>query len=561
MRRTPSPSKTKSKGGLATTKAASIACKDAVPSQSQDFVRSKRKTCAWTTTTALLAFGTIAIGLRPLFCTQDVADEVPPVWPHPLQDSWVADTSGVFPKGCKWREVYRHDSKPNFWDTRTYEFLDVKRQVWTTKRPTACDVQGLQGWKNELSPVTSFHCGENHCIYENLWFSNGFFYQVNNASTLSSVNLDIGQQHQVTRNNPLNVLYFKQPNKFPHGKLVRSIPGNTLMLDYVFFLHPTAIGHWLELTSPLFSALRLEPTFPRPPDQILLLNLKRAHIMAWVREVLAITLGIPPHSGDLPPFIVQKEVHSVWKQITAQWEAYDQNEWIHLERVFVVKDTHIGGSRTFLSSEDGQLFRRMAYARVGLTPPVHKGPAAPKVITFQRKLANRRVLNEDELLAMLREFGTVQVVQFDATTPFAEQVEAMSRTDVYVAVHTSNLANTIFLPPGSAVMELIQRNWIWHNLDESFLVQTQALGDVHHYAFRCQKINETRYLNSADQLKFGGEEWSGSHCDTGECVEAHTDVDVLVDIGALRALLADRLPLVFSGASVNDAQLPWPRNY
>lgn len=40
--------------------------------------------------------------------------------------------------------------------------------------------------------------------------------------------------------------------------------------------------------------------------------------------------------------------------------------------------------------------------------------------------------------------------------------------------------------------------------------------------------------------------------------QAHTNVDVVVDIPAFRALLADRLPLVFKGWPVEAAALPWP---
>ena len=58
--------------------------------------------------------------------------------------------------------------------------------------------------------------------------------------------------------------------------------------------------------------------------------------------------------------------------------------------------------------------------------------------------------------------------EFDEGTPFREQLAAMAATGVLVSVHTSNLANAQFLPPGRAVVELIQRNWIWHNLDKSF---------------------------------------------------------------------------------------------
>ena len=62
----------------------------------------------------------------------------------------------------------------------------------------------------------------------------------------------------------------------------------------------------------------------------------------------------------------------------------------------------------------------------------------------------------------------VRVVEFNSSSSFREQVETMASTGVLISVHTSNLANAQFLPPGSAVLELIQRNWIWHNLDQSF---------------------------------------------------------------------------------------------
>ena len=62
------------------------------------------------------------------------------------------------------------------------------------------------------------------------------------------------------------------------------------------------------------------------------------------------------------------------------------------------------------------------------------------------------------------------MVEFNNSTPMRTQMEVMASTGVLVSVHTSNLANAQFLPPGSAVVELIQRNWIWHNLDKSFQV-------------------------------------------------------------------------------------------
>ena len=43
----------------------------------------------------------------------------------------------------------------------------------------------------------------------------------------------------------------------------------------------------------------------------------------------------------------------------------------------------------------------------GLVSPVKQVPM-PRHITFQRKRANRRVVNEEQLIELLREFGEVR---------------------------------------------------------------------------------------------------------------------------------------------------------
>ena len=43
----------------------------------------------------------------------------------------------------------------------------------------------------------------------------------------------------------------------------------------------------------------------------------------------------------------------------------------------------------------------------GLSPPEKQMPM-PRHITFQRKRANRRVVNEEQLIELLREFGEVR---------------------------------------------------------------------------------------------------------------------------------------------------------
>ena len=63
------------------------------------------------------------------------------------------------------------------------------------------------------------------------------------------------------------------------------------------------------------------------------------------------------------------------------------------------------------------------------------------------------------------------MAEFNETTSFREQLETIASSGVFISVHTSNLANSQFLRPGSAVFEIIQRNWAYHGLDKSFQVR------------------------------------------------------------------------------------------
>lgn len=193
----------------------------------------------------------------------------------------------------------------------------------------------------------------------------------------------------------------------------------------------------------------------------------------------------------------------------------------------------------------------------GLPPPEPWGTRKiPRTITYQRKRANRRILNEDEFVSMLHEFGDVKVVEYNETSSLYEQLLQMRDTGVFVSVHTSNLANAPLLQPGSAVVEIIQRNWHWNGLDTSFRDQTITMGDIHHYAWRAQRLNETFYLYDRDYVKVA--HWPPEECGTEECVEAHTKVDVKVDIPAFRALLQERLPVVWNNTHPYYAQFEWP---
>jgi len=384
-------------------------------------------------------------------------------------------------------------------------------------------------------------------MYTNLYYNNGRWYAIVDGPNHV-------QHWRFSRNQEIVTLHVQDAWQFVDSVKWNIIRGDTIMFDFIYFIHPTAIGHWWEMLGPLYSNLKRARGFKRPCDQFVLLHLQRQHMLEWVRAMIAVALGVGLQE-ELPPVLIQEPTENAHTQITQQLEGLDRGTWYIFEHMIITKDLYTGGGRTFLSQRDAQEFRSLIYQQYGLPPPAPRA-LIPRTITFQRKSANRRVLNEEELIALLKEFGEVKVVEYGSTSSLYEQLLQMKETGVYVSVHTSNLANSPLLQPGSAVFEIIQRNWHWNGLDTSFRDQTASMGDIHHYAWRAQRLNETFYLYERDRIKVA--HWPPEQCGTEECVEAHTKVDVKVDIPALRALLESRLPLVFSGTPVAKARIPWP---
>ena len=197
----------------------------------------------------------------------------------------------------------------------------------------------------------------------------------------------------------------------------------------------------------------------RTPDRLLLLFHQRAALADWVRSLLAAVLGVRPGAA-LPPLAFQREVASPGRQPLALLEGVAEGQWVLFEQVLWPKvrglaagkrgpglgctagrrtpggprpvpaaaqqsaarapiardtphrrpapqpqDVFKGGDRGTADAHDARLLRRLLYAMHGVPHPAPGAGPPPAVVTLQRKGANRRILNEAEVVDMLREFG------------------------------------------------------------------------------------------------------------------------------------------------------------
>lgn len=77
---------------------------------------------------------------------------------------------------------------------------------------------------------------------------------------------------------------------------------------------------------PLYSILKASDL--KPPDvNVVLLHLKRRHLMEWVRAVMATTLGVQ-RGGALPPILLQEETDTATEQPGMALEGVPSDTWV-----------------------------------------------------------------------------------------------------------------------------------------------------------------------------------------------------------------------------------------
>jgi len=207
-------------------------------------------------------------------------------------------------------------------------------------------------------------------------------------------------------------------------------------------------------------------------------------------------------------FFGHDEEHSLMMCAGTRFEGVPKTRWICFEKVIMTKDIVLGGSKTALSTQDARSFRENMHRIYGNSLSGANKKDKKIRITLLHKSANRRILNKDAVINLLTTYGDVDEVEFTENITMAEQLKKMAGTKILVSTHTSGLANSVFLAPGAAVVELVHRNWVWDNLDKSFLIQTQMLGDVHHFTWRARTKAEGPYINPNDERRFGSDAWT-----------------------------------------------------
>ena len=476
---------------------------------------------------------------------------------------------GPFPPGCVWAASPQGGTR---FVRRAGGPSEGGWRAGTKDRPAACDLAPRRPLSPPSPLTTTASCDAAACTYSNLWHLDGSWYALVNGAKHAASPGDEGwalSKHAAVR--PLRV---SDPAAWARAVApgARFIPAASALLDYRFFLHPTAIGHWAEHALGLCGAVRKRKGEGKEGEiaRLLLLHAPRAAVGEWVRTALAAALrcedGEEEAVPTLPPLHFQAEAAGAASLQNdpaappplrtppgAPLEGVPRHAWLLFEEVVVPQDPPQGTpTAAFVGTETARAFRAAFWRAAGVEVPTDPGPsaagAASRPILFLAKAANRRVLGGEGLKKALLDATnatSLRVAAFTDATPVADQLRTLASVPFLVGPHTSALAATALLPPGTALLELLPFAWAWGGLDATFAAMATALGDVHFAAWRAEGGDAAAWADGRDAARFGG--WGAGECTTEGCVEAVTRSDFgVVDakgVGEAAAGLAARAGL------------------
>ena len=144
-----------------------------------------------------------------------------------------------------------------------------------------------------------------------------------------------------------------------------------------------------------------------------------------------------------------------------------------------------------------------------LLPEHIKNTTSNQRLYITRTLAkSRRILNEDEIINLLKSYGFTVVVLESMSV--LEQAALFSQAEIIISPHGSGLTNLVFCQPGTKVIELFAPNYVYHcywwisnlvSLDYYYLLGETLPGWHFHHLIYPQEFSEDIVINVRDLLR------------------------------------------------------------
>jgi len=153
-------------------------------------------------------------------------------------------------------------------------------------------------------------------------------------------------------------------------------------------------------------------------------------------------------------------------------------EWIQPKEIVKVPELKLITSVILSGRIHDDLMKQVQNRFLNLPQLAQAPPATRRIYITRANATNRRVLNEDEVVAVLKQYN-FDVVAFEGLS-IDEQMQLANSASIMVAIHGAGLANAIFMQSNTAVLEF-RRDKVYHN--QCYWHLSSSVGQKFYYLF------------------------------------------------------------------------------
>lgn len=163
-------------------------------------------------------------------------------------------------------------------------------------------------------------------------------------------------------------------------------------------------------------------------------------------------------------------------------------EGVHIQ----VKNLLLPEVRPFTACFNGEELQMVHDYIVARIPEEYKSRTYPaRIYVTRRKAKYRKIVNEQEVVALLEKYG-FSVIDFDDMT-FWEQVAQMQAAKAFISIHGAGYSNTMFMNRRTSVVEIINEKYARMEYTFPFWKQV-VLRDINYRPLFCKPEKETSVL-------------------------------------------------------------------
>jgi hypothetical protein len=153
-------------------------------------------------------------------------------------------------------------------------------------------------------------------------------------------------------------------------------------------------------------------------------------------------------------------------------------EWIQQKEIIKVPNLKLITAVILSGRIHDALLKQVQNRFLSLPLLAQAPPATRRIYITRANATNRRVLNEDEVVAVLKQYD-FDIVAFEGLS-IEEQIKMANSASIMVAIHGAGLANAIFMQRDTSVLEF-RRDKVYHN--QCYWHLSSSIGQKFYYLF------------------------------------------------------------------------------